>query len=245
MPDVGPVYVETDMSRTVVEPFNALSAMLFLAIFAYWTVRLWGRWRKYPFLVGCLPLMLIGGVGGTVYHAFRGHRAWLFMDWVPIVILCFATSIFLWTRVLKRWWAVVIIFPLVFGIQFAGFNLARAGWFPFRHMITVSYTMMATIIALPAAVVLWRTRGLAWGWVSAAVVAFLLAIWSRSADASAVAGEANSPGDWLPMGTHFLWHVFGAVAAWLASMYVYRVESLPRRLTVTPGQAPEPALQRA
>ena len=61
--DGGPIYLETDLTQTIVEPFNTVTAVLFLFLAGMWLVSLWGRFRQRPFLTFCLPILAVGGVG--------------------------------------------------------------------------------------------------------------------------------------------------------------------------------------
>jgi len=213
VPDHGPIYVETDTSRWLVEPWNTATAAIFLGLVVYWAWRLRGSYRQYLFLTLALPLLLVGGVGGTVYHAFRAHRAWLFMDWVPIAVLSIAAAVYLWSRLLPRWWYALAIIPVVTALIFVG---AR---FLFLHVrsfaIAFTYSMLACVIIVPAVLVLRRHRWRDWYLLVLAALSFVAAITSRSLDRYS-AGV-------LPMGSHFLWHVFGAAATHLAFLYLYRL----------------------
>lgn len=220
----GPRYIETDRSLWIVEPFNAASAALFLLVAVYWLWRLRGRYREYPFLTACLPLVLIGGVGGTVFHGFRGHRVWLFIDWVPIAILCFAVGIYLWSKLLRRWWYALIIIPVVFGIQTVNFTIARAVG-RFGLGIAFSYSLLGAVILVPAIAVLVKTGWRFGRWPLAALLFFVAAIAARQIDSHAVDTGRTWLTDWMPMGSHFLWHVFGAAAGHCVAEYLYR---LPR-----------------
>jgi len=229
-PGAGPWYIETDMDQWIVEPFNAASAALFLLVAAYWLlVRLRGRYREYPFLTACLPLVLIGGVGGTVYHAFRGHRVWLFMDWMPIALLCFAVGIYLWSKLLRRWWYALIIVPVVFGIQMVSFPFFRARD-QIQVAIAISYSLLGAVILVPAVAVLVETRWRFGRWPLAALLLFGAAVGSRQLDAYAVATGRTWMTRWLPMGSHFLWHVFGAAAGHCVAEYLYRLPQVEHLL---------------
>ena len=59
----------------------------------------------------------------------------------------------------------------------------------------------------------WKDVGL----VAGALVGFAVAIGFRSIDLSVSIA-------FLPMGTHWLWHSFGAVAVHLLMLYIYRAE---------------------
>ena len=81
--DGGPIYTETPAEiraqkpypGPVAEPWNAATAFLFVAVAVFWILRLRGRLSRYPFLAVSLPLLLVGGVGGTLYHGLRSWRA--------------------------------------------------------------------------------------------------------------------------------------------------------------------------
>jgi hypothetical protein len=73
-----------------------------------------------------------------------------------------------------------------------------------------------------------RTRGRHAGWIATALVAFGIAWFCRLVDVK------DPP--LLPMGTHWLWHTFGAVTTAALSIYVYQIEglNLRKRIVATP-----------
>jgi len=64
--DGGPLYTETDFSRWLVEPWNTITAILFLAIVVYWALKIRKTYRQHPFLALALPVSALGGVGGMI-----------------------------------------------------------------------------------------------------------------------------------------------------------------------------------
>src|SRR5262245_5782442 len=86
MPDGGPRYAETPPDPYApdapfpAEPWNALTASVFIVIALAWAWRLRGRYRDYPFLCWCLPILLAGGIGGTLYHATRTSVVLFLLD---------------------------------------------------------------------------------------------------------------------------------------------------------------------
>ena len=129
--DGGPRYVETPAdpyapeAPYVAEPWNAVTASFFIFIVLAWVWRLRGRYRRFPFLVCCMPILMAGGIGGTLYHAFRTQRAYFLLDLIPILILGAASSLFLairlgrsvgWKRVASISVAVVIAYLFVNGL---------------------------------------------------------------------------------------------------------------------------------
>ena len=92
--DGGPIYAETNLSHLIVEPYNAISAILFLVVVVYWWSKLRGKYEQHTFLSYVIPILGIGGVGGTLYHAFRYTSIFHYMDWLPILFLCMAGSFY-------------------------------------------------------------------------------------------------------------------------------------------------------
>lgn len=212
--DGGPRYLETDLTQVIVEPFNTVTAVLFLFLAGMWLVSLWGRFRQRPFLTFCLPILAIGGVGGTIWHATRSSRVWLMMDWMPIAILCVASGIYLLSKLLgKRWPYAFAIIPLFWGLQ--RFNWTVIGSYSKHIAIGIGYSSMALLILLPAVGVLIKTGWRNGGWLLASVVCFALAMTCRSTD--------RMWPETFPMGTHFLWHVFGLLAAHFIIEYLDRL----------------------
>jgi hypothetical protein len=216
--DGGPIYTETQLylqaapdRPLIAEPWNGASAFAFVLIVLYWGIRLRGRYARYPFLSCCLPLLLVGGIGGTLYHALRVAYVFFLMDVWPIQILTLVTSVYLWVRLLPRWWYTVVVLVLFFLAQGVGFLVL-----PVHDAITLSYAVMGVMILAPTALVLAKTRFRHGGLVVLGLALFGLALFFRYADA------------WrpplLPMGTHWLWHVFGAAACAVVAEFLYLLE---------------------
>jgi hypothetical protein len=226
--DGGPVYVETEPAiridpdgrllippgAGVVEPWNAASATLFLVIVLVWLVRLRGRFLRYPFLTCCLPILAAGGIGGVMYHAYRTSNFYLKLDYIPISLLGLSASLYLWVRLPLRWVHVMLLLTVFVAVQ-----AVAALSLPTQAFISVNYAAMALFILTPTVLVLVRTGGAHAGWVLAAAGVFGVALFFRVADT------------WrpplLPMGTHWLWHTFGAAATVALSEYVYKLEGMP------------------
>src|SRR5262245_20516052 len=129
MPDRGPRYTETPANLyapdapLIAEPWNAITASFFIWIVLWWAWRLRGRFRQYPFLVCCMPILLAGGIGGTLYHGTRSSVVWFLLDVVPISLLGFAGALYMAFRFLGRrqlWLlpALVVVYVVVHQILF-------------------------------------------------------------------------------------------------------------------------------
>jgi hypothetical protein len=228
-PDQGPLYTETPAELQagqpypglVAEPWNTATAFLFVLIAVYWLARLRGRLFRHPFLAVALPLLLVGGIGGTLYHGLRNWVGFFLMDVLPIYLLGLLVSIYWWIRLGPRLRDLVAMIVVLAILQLLG------QWqLPHHWAIQLSYAILAMLILIPLTVVLIRTRFRHWQWVATALVSFGIAWFFRNADT------------WrpplLPMGTHWLWHTFGAVTTFALAEYVFRIEGVSLRRPATP-----------
>src|SRR5262245_25398749 len=223
-PDHGPLYTETPVELksglpyhgAVAEPWNAATAFLFVLIVVYWLARLRGRLKGHPFLAITLPLLFVGGVGGTLYHGLRSWSGFFWMDVLPIYLLGLIVSIYWWIRLGPRIRHLLAMLVVLGIIQLLGLWQLPTQW-----AINLSYAMLAMLILVPLGLVLIRTRARHGGWVGAAFVSFGIAWFCRIADT------------WqpplLPMGTHWLWHTFGAVTTFTLAEYVFLIERVSLR----------------
>ncbi|MDT0641988.1 hypothetical protein RM553_04005 [Zunongwangia sp. F363] len=211
--DSGPIYQETVAGRFPVEPFNTFSNFLFLAFTIYYARKVYPDYRNQLFLAYSLPVLFIGFIGGTVYHATRSHEIWLILDWLPILLLCLAVSVyfiflssrFLWQRIVLA----VIVLLLVFGVRYIPFG---------KFQISVNYLGTASGLLLPLFVYLYKTHFKYWGSIVLAILSFGLALSFRVMDKFM---------DELEMGTHWLWHTFGAISVFFLMKYIYKSKNLP------------------
>ncbi len=213
--DNGPRYVETDFSRFIVEPCNAITAFIFVLLALYWIWRMRGQYRNHLFLCVCLPILLAGGIGGTLFHGLRRYVAFFLLDVVPIGVLVLMGSIYLWIRLRPKWWHVSLLalgiasFPMLF-------------FFDDRtHLrIVLHYLMLAALVLIPIVIVQVRTRFRYLNLIKLTMVCFGLAILMRFLD------PVSAP--ILPgLGTHWIWHIGGAITTGLLTEYFFRLETEP------------------
>ncbi len=224
--DHGPLYTETPVEvrnhepypGTIAEPWNAATASLFVWIVVFWAIRLRGRLSHYPFMAVALPILFVGGVGGTLYHGFRNWQGWFLMDVIPISLLGLVVSIYFWIRLGPRIIYLISMIGAVGLMQLLGQLKLPTHW-----AITVSYATLGILILTPLIAVMIRTRFKQAGWIAAALVCFGLALYCRLID------PKQPPV--LPMGTHWLWHTFGAGTTAALSEYVYRLHGVNLRST--------------
>jgi hypothetical protein len=214
LPDGGPLYSETRLERDFVEPFNALSAILFLVLAVHWAWRLRGKYRQNLFFSFCIFLLALGGVGGAFYHGTRASKVFHLMDVLAIVALCVALGVYLWGRVLSdRHWAksFAIVLPMLAPLPLGYSKL------PSQAAVSFSYIVFSAIVLVPIYLYLRRTHYRHGGLVFLALVLFLGAFAFRIADSFHFAVQV------LPMGTHWLWHVGSAGSTSLMLTFFFRV----------------------
>lgn len=231
MPDRGPRYLETPLDPFAAdapfpaEPWNTVTASFFIVIVFFWAWRLRGRYWQFPFLTLCMPVLLVGGIGGTLYHGLRTSSLFFFLDVIPISLLGLAGSVYLAVKVWhgRGWWYIVFS-VLAYGI-FTWFITVIIQPLPFwaRNSINgntiavnANYASLAIVVLIPLLGVLLKMRFRHVGWVIAGLLSFGMAWFFRLVD--------RAIGLQLPMGSHWLWHTFGAIATALLIEFFYRVE---------------------
>jgi len=207
-PDGGIQYAETNMAQLFPEPLNAVTAVFFLIIAIFWTIKIKGNFKAHPFLTYCLILLYIGGIGGAVYHSLRQWSVFIMMDWLPIMLLCVSAGIYFLAQS-TRWYYAVLMVLGYFGLQFFLRNLLTSN--NANLFININYAVMALLVLLPVLNYLIYTKWKAGKWVGYALLAFAFALTFRIAD----------KWEWLSFGTHFLWHSFGAIATYCMFNYIY------------------------
>ncbi|MCO6149138.1 hypothetical protein [Flavobacterium sp. NRK1] len=210
-PDGGMLYTETNMQHLFPEPLNAITSVFFIAIALYWSFKLRGKYKHHAFLSVAVCMLYIGGIGGTIYHGLRQWSFFIIMDWLPIMLLCVAAGVYFLTRIIKWYYALALAAAY---ICFLGF--IRNSSFAYENtqlFININYAVLAGMVLVPVFLFLWISKFRYAIWVSIALIAFITALTFRIGD------------NWnlLSVGTHFLWHIFGAVAAFCMFQYIYFV----------------------
>jgi hypothetical protein len=221
--DGGPRYTETPADVAafgrIAEPWNAVTAALFILVALVWAWRLRGRYHQFPFLTCGLPILLAGGVGGTLYHATRASRVFFLLDVVPISLLGLAGAVYaavrLWGR--RGWWYLPAIALIYVAINAVLFQTLPPSSGQIQLRVNLSYATLALILLFPVVLILIRTRFQHGGWVVCALLSFSIAWFFRLVD--------QRIGLYLPMGSHWLWHTFGAAATWCVVEYFFRLEA--------------------
>ena len=212
-PDGGIVYTETNMHRLIPEPLNAISAGFFMLIALYWIIKLNGFSLQSVFLSVASYILLIGSIGGVSYHALRLYKFFILMDWLPILLLCMMASVYFWAKIVRQWLyaagLILIFFLIQFFIRQYLERYDNLDW-----AVSINYAAMAIMVIAPVFIYTFRDRSIHSRLVYYSIACFALALFFRESD------------KWhlLPVGTHFLWHTFGALATQLMFRYVYYLD---------------------
>lgn len=223
--DMGPVYYETNLDHLdhlIVEPFNAFSSLaMSLSAVLIWVVLLKRNYKKHPFLAYVFtPLIFVGGIGSTLFHASRSSQFFLLMDWMPVLFLTIFLSLFYWYKIYSRWHFIVI---MIFVILFA--RAIPALFIKGSAAINVSYFISGILILIPLVVFMFNNHFQYWKYIAISVLALLISLYFRYTD--------DFESLILPMGTHWLWHIFSGVGAWFLGLYIYRTTPNEKLRTIT------------
>jgi len=222
--DGGPLYMETDPARFIVEPWNAVSSLLMLIPALYWMYRIRNNPGNVRLLWLVIFLVVAGGIGSALFHGFRASLFFLLMDVLPSAILTLTLCVYFWIRVLRKWWHLFFILIPLISIRFIFW-----GKLPEHASINLSYLITGISIGLPLIILLIKTKFKDWIIVTAAILSFCIALLFRQMDQVPIA--------LLPMGTHFLWHSFSAVGAYFILDYLY-MTTRPSKKAEQNGQIP-------
>ncbi len=211
--DHGPMYAETISSAGgwIIEPWNALSSLVIAAPAVYWAWKLRGQYRKFWFLALCMPFLFLNGLGSTLFHATRSSDLLLMMDVLPAAIVTMLVSIYFWVRALPKWWMVIPVMVVSGGLRPLMFYL-----FEPPLSINMGYLVGGLTFLIPLVIILSRTKFQGVGYIIGVIAAFTVALLCRQFD-------LDSMGI-LPMGTHFLWHVFTGIGGFMIGGYLYSLE---------------------
>lgn len=208
--DGGPRYAEYHPDLVIVEPWNAISSMFMMLPAIIFFFRFKNQLREFGFLSFAIAMIFLGGLGSTMFHAFRMSTVFLMLDVVPSALLTLALAIYFWLKVLPRWWMVFLVFVPVFGLRVLFFREL-----PQHLSINVSYAISGLLVIVPLVMILYKTNFRHWTWVLWMITSFGIALLFRQLDAH--------PQPWLPQGTHFLWHLFTSAGSWFVLSYLHSV----------------------
>jgi hypothetical protein len=211
--DGGPIYYESDFNNLIVEPWNAVTSMIFLGIFIYWFRKVYQGKRPMPFLKIALPLIFLAALGSTLYHAFRVHPFLLYLDWVPILMVCGLAGFYFLSQVIDSRVKSALLMLGWISLVPIGYEVL-----PLAIGNNLGYVIQGMAVLVPLLLYMRKLRFRYWRYIAWAFVCFALALTFRMTDHLGL----------LPIGTHFLWHSFSAIATHFLILYAYKSEVIFR-----------------
>lgn len=219
--DGGMPYTETNLENLFPEPLNAITSLFFLALAIFWVWKLKGTYREHLYLTFSVFLLTIGAIGGSIYHGLRQWGFFIMMDWLPIVLLCVFTGVYFVAK-LTRWYVGALLI-VGYGIfQFFIRQQIRNSE-DIQFYINLNYAVLGLLVLFPVLAFLFKNRFRYGRWVGFAWISFMLALTFRIVDKYG----------WFSTGTHFLWHTFGAIAAYCMLEFVYQINKTQPDLVQT------------
>jgi hypothetical protein len=209
--DGGPRYAEYHPDLIIVEPWNAASSVLMMLPAIYWFVKLRSTLKYDSFVFFAILMVFLGGLGSTLFHAFRISTVFLILDILPSALLTIAIAIYFWLRILPKWWYVLLIFIPVFLLRWLVFKEL-----PSHVSINISYGISGLLVIVPLLIVLIRTNFKKGITVLLILFSFGLALLFRQLDAHNFS--------FMPQGTHFLWHLFSVFGAHFMLEYLIWID---------------------
>lgn len=207
--DGGPWYAETHITdNLIVEPWNAISSLAIAAPAIYFLWKIRKNPRQYAFLLAAIPFLFLNGIGSTLFHGLRTSRFFLFMDFMPALFLTLMITVYFWTKVLPKWWMSFAVITPVFLLRFGVID-----FIPGQGGINMSYTISGIAFLLPVFLILRKYEFKKGINIIMGAICFILAIYFRQADKEFTHIVA--------FGTHFLWHIFSGIGAFLLADYLY------------------------
>jgi hypothetical protein len=208
--DWGPIYKETVYGRWPVEPWNTVTTLFFLIFVIFWALKIKAQWKTHQLLAICLPIIFVGFVGGFLYHSNRDNRIWLIMDWGPIALTAIVCCVYYWRTLLSSWrLSLAATFaPLILIVGVLKTLLPRYSF------LSLGYPLLATFVLIPLFISLRQKSFREIRFLLYAVVCVCVAITLRFLDKTEWM-------DFLPMGSHFLWHTVGALTCHFFAAHNY------------------------
>lgn len=200
----GPLYCETFLNTTnifPIEPINVLTSLVpvVAGLLAFWWLRRQGSTDKVAYTLAVLAALT--GLGSVLWHGLRTNLA-LTLDVLP-GLLYFLTLLFFWPcRLKNRWWSYGVIMGLFTSVFALAYILPDAS----RNGPPLSLFVSVAIFASGLLYLTYHKNRQAFLWGAVMIVAALIAATSRTVDLSTC--------EIVPVGTHFLWHIFLGIAAY-------------------------------
>lgn len=216
-----PMYHEYHAEYFIKQPWNAASSLIFFIPVIYWIWKLKPNFRQYPVLTSILPLLFLNGLGSTLFHAFKPNMFFALLDGIPPMVMVILLSSYFWTKITHSWIKGVAIVLGCYGLNifmvyilYVRYQMAGAA--------NLAYLGTGLTLLAPITMVLIRTNWQQWKLIATALFFISMALLFRVLDYP----NPNPLPETLPQGTHFLWHVFSAIAVIPLGYFLIHVQDL-------------------
>jgi hypothetical protein len=228
MNNFGPQYCETpDLITGIfpVEPANAFSSGVIVLFGIAALIHVIRRAPNSIELYALCALLIVNGVGSVLWHGLRTRWA-LTLDVTPALIFVVVVAI-LWARRVAPLWQIAAVGAGLVAFAFALRSIDLGMRLPGRWGAMAPVIVAAALWLIARSYAVSKTAALTGG---LALVSALTALTLRSIDSRAC--------EYVPMGTHFLWHIFLSAAAFLCVVTLVTLQ--PKRESVAPTPIPAP-----
>lgn len=225
--DNGPTYAETLIGhKPFVEPWNSISSLFIAGAGAFFLFKVKPHQPGRGFIYFAAIMLLIGGIGSTLFHGLRTSRWLVYMDFMPIVIVSVAVALIFWKRVVHNWVLATTITLFLLGLRVALYSQQNSLHLTGQMLINISYFISGVTIFLPCLIFLVNTRFHKSNHLFLAIGLMLLALIFRLIDKDVTSA--------LPMGTHFLWHIASGLGAYHMGLYILATMGMDGKKRVGP-----------
>jgi hypothetical protein len=212
-------YHEFHPNDWIVQPWNALSSFTFFIPVIYWLYTLRDKLKTYWVVTAMLPLLTLNGIGSTLFHWFSGGQVYLLLDVLPPLILILFLTVYFWRVATGSWVVGILAIALFAGLHYLN-QVYTTSNLPSLGTVNVFYLINGSMVLVPLSIVLAKSSFKYWGYLVSAVALLGIALLFRWLDYP----RPNPLPDLLPQGTHFLWHIFSALAVFPLVRYVIEVQ---------------------
>lgn len=206
-----PIYCETalhPLGAFPAEPVNTITSLVPAILGILALVFLIRSRQKNAVAYILAVLTVLTGLGSVAWHAMRTEMT-LLIDWLPGAVY-FLILVFFWSYRAAGLYVSLVLLALLSVLVFL---------IPFPVIMANRLVIIAVLVVIAAGLVAatWYRRRAAFGWAGGMVAAAIVAVTMRTLDLNVC--------DTIPVGTHFLWHIFLGMAAYAGVRMMVRLEA--------------------
>jgi hypothetical protein len=144
------------------------------------------------------------------------------MDWLPAFLMNLILAGYMWNKVVHSIWKSVGLVFLFYVIAILSVFVVNSLIKSEFETVNIAYLFIGICVFLPFLIFLIRTKFYKWYLVGLTIFLLVLALIFRSLDYPT---PLTFP-EFLPQGTHFLWHITSAMAVFTLGYYFYYIKDV-------------------